>query len=56
MSWPLLDSWPASTVWLQMSSVGAAEADQPTEVAEEHGITLVDAPVSGSTIRPRRVR
>ena len=46
---PLLNSWPASTVWLQMSSVGAAEADQLTQVAEEHGITLVDAPVSGST-------
>jgi 3-hydroxyisobutyrate dehydrogenase len=29
--------------------VGAAEADQLTQVAEAHGITLVDAPVSGST-------
>jgi 3-hydroxyisobutyrate dehydrogenase len=46
---PLLDDWPAGTVWLQMSSVGAAEADQLTQVAEGHGITLVDAPVSGST-------
>ena len=32
-----------------MSSVGAAEADQLTRVAEAHGVTLVDAPVSGST-------
>jgi 3-hydroxyisobutyrate dehydrogenase len=46
---PLLDGWPAGTVWLQMSSVGAAEADQLTQLAEAHGITLVDAPVSGST-------
>jgi 3-hydroxyisobutyrate dehydrogenase len=46
---PLLEDWPAATIWLQMSSVGAAEADQLTEVAEEHGVTLVDAPVSGST-------
>jgi len=46
---PLLDSWPEGTIWLQMSSVGAAEADQLTQVAEGHGITLVDAPVSGST-------
>ena len=46
---PLLEDWPASTVWLQMSSVGAAEADQLTQLAEAHGITLVDAPVSGST-------
>lgn len=46
---PLLETWPKDTVWLQMSSVGAAEADQLTQVAEEHGIALVDAPVSGST-------
>jgi 3-hydroxyisobutyrate dehydrogenase len=46
---PLLENWPAGTVWLQMSSVGAAEADQLTELADARGITLVDAPVSGST-------
>ncbi len=46
---PLLEDWPRGTVWLQMSSVGAAEADQLTQMAEAHAITLVDAPVSGST-------
>jgi 3-hydroxyisobutyrate dehydrogenase len=46
---PLLEDWPEGTVWLQMSSVGAAEADQLTQVAEEHAVRLVDAPVSGST-------
>ena len=46
---PLLEDWPATTTWLQMSSVGAAEADQLTELADSHGVTLVDAPVSGST-------
>jgi 3-hydroxyisobutyrate dehydrogenase len=46
---PLLDDWPAGTIWLQMSSVGAAEADQLTNMATAHGVTLVDAPVSGST-------
>ncbi len=46
---PLLDAWPQDTIWLQMSSVGAAEADQLTHVAEAHGVTLIDAPVSGST-------
>ena len=46
---PLLDSWPAETIWLQMSSVGAAEADRLVEVANAHGVTLFDAPVSGST-------
>jgi 3-hydroxyisobutyrate dehydrogenase len=46
---PLLEDWPVDTVWLQMSSVGAAEADRLAQVAESHGIRLVDAPVSGST-------
>jgi 3-hydroxyisobutyrate dehydrogenase len=46
---PLLGDWPQGTVWLQMSSVGAAEADQLTRVAEAHSVRLVDAPVSGST-------
>jgi 3-hydroxyisobutyrate dehydrogenase len=46
---PLLEGWPEGTIWLQMSSVGAAEADRLTEAAEAHGVTLVDAPVSGST-------
>jgi len=46
---PLLDAWPADTVWLQMSSVGAAEADRIAELAGAHGVTVFDAPVSGST-------
>jgi 3-hydroxyisobutyrate dehydrogenase len=46
---PLLEDWPEGTIWLQMSSVGAAEADQLTRVADAHAVRLVDAPVSGST-------
>jgi 3-hydroxyisobutyrate dehydrogenase len=46
---PLLEGWPEGTIWLQMSSVGATDADRLTAVAAEHGVTLVDAPVSGST-------
>lgn len=46
---PLLADWPRETIWVQMSSVGAAEADQLTEVAAAHAVTLIDAPVSGST-------
>jgi 3-hydroxyisobutyrate dehydrogenase len=46
---PLLANWPEGTIWLQMSSVGAPEADRLTRTAEQHGIILVDAPVSGST-------
>jgi 3-hydroxyisobutyrate dehydrogenase len=45
----LLEEWPEATIWLQMSSVGADEADQLAEVAQAHDVTLVDAPVSGST-------
>ena len=32
-----------------MSSVGAAEADRLVQIAADHGVTLFDAPVSGST-------
>jgi 3-hydroxyisobutyrate dehydrogenase len=46
---PLLDQWPKNTIWLQMSSVGAAEADELARVAGAHGVQIVDAPVSGST-------
>jgi len=46
---PLLGEWPAETMWLQMSSVGAPEADRLAELAAAHGVTMFDAPVSGST-------
>lgn len=46
---PLLGEWPEETIWLQMSSVGAAEADRLVEMASMHGVTMFDAPVSGST-------
>jgi 3-hydroxyisobutyrate dehydrogenase len=46
---PLVADWPEETVWLQMSSVGASEADRLTRLAQEHHVTIVDAPVSGST-------
>lgn len=46
---PLLPDWPKNTIWLQMSSVGAAESDQLTEIATANDVILFDAPVSGST-------
>lgn len=46
---PLLEEWPEDTIWLQMSSVGSAEADRLVKVADAHGVTIFDAPVSGST-------
>ncbi len=53
---PLLPDWPDGAVWVQMSSVGADEADQLTRVAQEHDVTIVDAPVSGSTHPAREGR
>ncbi|MBV9918108.1 MAG: NAD(P)-dependent oxidoreductase [Solirubrobacterales bacterium] len=46
---PLLSSWPPETVWLQMSSVGAGEADELARLAAAHDVVHFDAPVSGST-------
>ena len=46
---PLLPDWPRETIWLQMSSVGVAEADRLVALARDSGVLLVDAPVSGST-------
>ena len=46
---PLLGEWPKETIWLQMSSVGAAEADRLAQLAADHDVTMFDAPVSGST-------
>ena len=46
---PLLANWPKTTIWLQMSSVGAAESDRLESVAQANEVILLDAPVSGST-------
>jgi 3-hydroxyisobutyrate dehydrogenase len=46
---PVLEEWPAETIWLQMSSIGAAEADRCVDAATANGVTMFDAPVSGST-------
>ena len=36
-------------LWLQTSTVGAAAADEFAALATSHGVTMIDAPVSGST-------
>jgi 3-hydroxyisobutyrate dehydrogenase len=46
---PLLDDWPEGTIWLQMSSVGAAEADQLTQMAEAYRSGWSTRPSRGST-------
>lgn len=38
-------------IWLQMSTIGEAGTERCIELAREHGVSLVDAPVSG-TVQP----
>lgn len=35
-------------IWLQMSTIGEAGTERCAEVAERHGLTLIDAPVLGT--------
>jgi 3-hydroxyisobutyrate dehydrogenase len=46
---PMLPQWPKDAIWLQMSSVGAAESDRLARLAADHDVIHFDAPVSGST-------
>jgi 3-hydroxyisobutyrate dehydrogenase len=38
----------SDAIWLQMSTIGEAATDRCAEVAGEHGLTLIDAPVLGT--------
>jgi 3-hydroxyisobutyrate dehydrogenase len=38
----------AGTIWLQMSTIGEAGTDRCAELAAEHALTLLDAPVLGT--------
>ena len=50
----MLDAMPAEAVWLQTSTVGAAAADRLRELATAHSRSMVDAPVSGTTVAAER--
>ena len=43
-----LPAMGGDAVWVQMSTVGVVWADHLAELAAEHGVALVDAPVMGS--------
>ncbi|MQA74015.1 MAG: NAD-binding protein [Solirubrobacterales bacterium] len=43
-----LTAAPADLVWIQTSTVGAAGADRLADLAADHGVEYVDAPVLGS--------
>lgn len=45
----MLTAMRTQAVWVQASTVGAEWADRLRETADEHGRTMLDAPVSGST-------
>jgi 3-hydroxyisobutyrate dehydrogenase len=38
----------SEAIWLQMSTIGEAGIERCAEVAEQHGLTLIDAPVLGT--------
>ena len=40
-------------IWVQMSTVGVEWSDRLAQLAARHGVTFVDAPVSGSSGPPR---
>ena len=44
-----LDAFLDSAVWVQVSTVGPASARRLAQLADEHGVAFLDAPVSGST-------
>jgi 3-hydroxyisobutyrate dehydrogenase len=45
----MLPAMRPDAVWVQASTVGAAWADRLRDLADTHGRTMLDAPVSGST-------
>lgn len=45
---PVLPSLADGTVWAQMSTVGDAGADLLADLAAQHGVTYLDAPVLGT--------
>jgi 3-hydroxyisobutyrate dehydrogenase len=45
----MLPAMRADAVWVQSSTVGATWADRLRDLADAHGRTMLDAPVSGST-------
>jgi 3-hydroxyisobutyrate dehydrogenase len=44
----VLPALPAGAVWIQMSTVGVEWADRLSQLANAHGVAIVDAPVMGS--------
>lgn len=45
----MLPAMSPNAIWVQVSTVGPVEAHKLCDIAASHGITFLDAPVSGST-------
>jgi 3-hydroxyisobutyrate dehydrogenase len=43
-----LGAMSGNAIWVQMSTIGTAATERAAQLAEEVGVTLVDAPVSGT--------
>ena len=43
-----LEAMSGNAIWVQMSTIGTAATERAAQLAEKAGVTLVDAPVSGT--------
>jgi 3-hydroxyisobutyrate dehydrogenase len=43
-----LEAMSGNAIWVQMGTIGTAATEQAAQLAEKAGVTLVDAPVSGT--------
>jgi 3-hydroxyisobutyrate dehydrogenase len=50
----ILPAMRSDAIWVQVSTVGPADAHRLRDAAASHGITFLDAPVSGSTPQARQ--
>lgn len=50
----MLPAMSSNAVWVQVSTVGPVDAHKLRDIAASHGITFLDAPVSGSTPQARQ--
>ena len=50
----MLPAMSPNAIWVQVSTVGPVDANKLRDTAASHGITFLDAPVSGSTPQARQ--
>jgi 3-hydroxyisobutyrate dehydrogenase len=45
---PVLGELADNAIWLQMSTIGESASERSAQLAQQHGVTLIDAPVLGT--------